>query len=276
MKISRHRQPAVLAVEVGDGELADAQPMRGIEGIGDAHGAGIERHRCGEALEGRAHLEHANRRAVHLVAVESLVPVVGVIIGDRAHRDHLPGVHVEHDADGCNRLVAPHGLHQFIAHHVLDAQVERQLDRLERTARSRCAGSEARVLQVVQERAVDVLFHAGDAVIVDVDAAEHMRSGRSAGIETAVLDAKADAGNTELMDGLLLPGRDLSLDICELGVARQNLPQSSAVEVGKDGGDHLRRLVGVDHVARLGEERGGADIGGERLPVAVDYVGARL
>ena len=78
------------------------------------------------------------------------------------------------------------------------------------------------------------------------------------------------------VDRLLLARRDLALDIGELGVGGEKLPQPTAVEVGEDGGEQLRRLVGIDHVARLGEERGGADVGRERLPVAVDDVGARL
>ena len=51
---------------------------------------------------------------------------------------------------------------------------------------------------------------------------------------------------------------------------------ATAVEIGKDGGEELGRLVGVDHIARLGEERGGADVGRQRLAVAVDDVGASL
>ena len=57
-----------------------------------------------------------------------------------------------------DRVIARHRLHQLVAHHVLDAKIERQLDRLERAA-----GGEARILQVVQERAVDVFLDPGDA-----------------------------------------------------------------------------------------------------------------
>ncbi len=98
----------------------------------------------------------------------------------------------------------------------------------------------------------------------------------SARIEAAVLDAEADAGHAELVHRLLLARRDLPLDVGERGVGGEELAEPPAVELGEHRGEQLRRLVGVHDVARLGEERGGPDVGGERLAVAVDDVGARL
>ena len=187
--------------------------------------AGIERHRGGEALEGRAHLEDADGRAVHLVLVERLVAIVGIVVRHRAHADHFAGIDVEHDADrrrwrDSGSAPAP----------------TRRAPRAGRGDRARASPApaplpvgEASIVQVVQERLIDVLLHPGDALVVDIDGAEHMRGGRAARIEAPVLDAKADAGNAELVDRLLLARRDLALDVGELRIAREDLPQPLAV-----------------------------------------------
>ena len=76
----------------------------------------------------------------------------------------------------------------LVAHDVLDAQVDRQLDRLQ-VRRPR----QARRLEVGEALLVDVFLHAGDALVVDVGQADDVRRGRAARIEAAFLGAEADA-----------------------------------------------------------------------------------
>ena len=53
------------------------------------------------------------------------------------------------------------------------------------------------------------------------------------------------------------------------------LAQFLGVEIGQHGGEQLDRLVDVDQLARLGEQRGRLHVGGEDLAVAVEDVGPR-
>jgi hypothetical protein len=55
----------------------------------------------------------------------------------------------------------------------------------------------------------------------------------------------------------------------------QVVAQLARVEIGEDGGQELRRLVGVDDVARFGEDGIREDVGREDLAVAVDQIGSR-
>ena len=103
---------------------------------------------------------------------------------------------------------------QLVAQRVLHAKVERELDRFEIVVgeAAPCVAREALV--------VDLFLDARDALIVDVDGAEHVRGGGAARIEAPVLDAEADAGNAELVDRLLLARRDLALDPGEAALRR--------------------------------------------------------
>ena len=190
----RHRQHAALAVEIVDGLVADRDRTRGVEAAFQRHLAGIQRHRRGEALEGRAHLVEAGRHAVQPVLVLRIERIVRVEIRHRRHRHHLAGLDVEHDGAGRDGVVALH--------------------RRRRSRRARCAGRcrsiesltglqilghrQAGRLQVGKALLVDVFLHAGDALVVDVGQADDVRRGRAARIEAPLLGAEADAGNAEL------------------------------------------------------------------------------
>jgi hypothetical protein len=100
----------VLAVEILDRVAPDAEGAPGIERIVDDDPAGVERHGGGEALEGRAHLEDADRGAVHLVWIERFVAIVRVVVRQRAHAENLAGLDVQDDADPGDRVVLHHGL----------------------------------------------------------------------------------------------------------------------------------------------------------------------
>ncbi len=74
---------------------------------------------------------------------------------------------------------------------------------------------------------------------------------------------------------LLLLRRDLALEPDEAALRRQPLAHFLGVEVGQRRGEQLDRLVDVDQLARLGEQRRRLDVGGEDLAVAVEDVGPR-
>ena len=73
----------------------------------------------------------------------------------------------------------------------------------------------------------------------------------------------------------LLARRDLALDPDEALLGAELVAQLARVEVGQHGGEQLDRLVLVDDVARLGEDRDHLDVGRQHLAVAVDDVGPR-
>jgi len=52
--------------------------------------------------------------------------MVGVVIGERSERQHLPGVHVEDDAAGGLGVIGGHRAPKLLAQHMLHAEVERQ------------------------------------------------------------------------------------------------------------------------------------------------------
>ena len=82
----------------------------------------------------------------------------GIEIGQRHQRDDLAGVDVEHHAGRGDGAVAGQRIGQLLVHHVLDAQVDREIDRRELGV--------ARKTDLLEQRdvlAVHVLFDAGDA-----------------------------------------------------------------------------------------------------------------
>jgi hypothetical protein len=84
-------------------------------------------------------------------------------------------------------------------------------------------------MKVIQESLIDIPLHSGDALVVDVDSAKHVRGGGTTWIEAPVLNTETDAGDAKLVDRLLLPRRDLALDVGKLGVGREDLSQTIAV-----------------------------------------------
>ena len=149
--------------------------------------------------------------------------------GSDTMRQHLAGMDVEDDAGSGDRLVAVHRPDEFVAEDVLDAHVDRQLHRLEIVR-----PAEARLVQVAEPAVVDIFLDAGDALIVDVDEADDMRGGGTAGIEAPVLGEEADAGNAEVVNLLALGRRDLALQPHEAGVAGE-LARASASRRGPAG-----------------------------------------
>ena len=167
-------------------------------------------------------------------------------------------------------MVALHRRDDLVAHDVLDAQIDRQLDRLQVRG-----DRQARRLQVGQPLLVDVFLHAGDALVVDIGQTKDMRGGRAARIEAALLGAEADARHAERHDVGLLLRRQLALQPDEAGAALQLVIGLLDLEIRQHRRQLLDRLVGIDDAARLGEQRRGLDVGGQNLAVAVDDIGPR-
>ena len=124
-------------------------------------------------------------------------------------------------------------------------------------------------MRIGQALFVEVFLHAGNADVVLVDEADHVRADRAVGVDTPVLRQETDARQSQMKDlGLLLRG-DLSLDPNEAFLRAQPLAQLFRIDVGKHGGDELDGLVLVDDAIRLGEDRHGLDVGREDGAVAV-------
>ena len=120
---------------------------------------------------------------------------------------------------------------------------------------------------------VQPFLDAGDALVVDIHVADLVRDHRPVGIDALVLGEEADAGNAEPVDLLLLLGADLALEPDEAALRRQALAHFVGVEIGQHRGEQFLRLVHVDELARLGEQRRRLHVGGEDLAVAVEDVG---
>ena len=94
-------------------------------------------------------------------------------------------------------------------------------------------------------------------------------------VDALVLGQEADARDAEAVHLGLLARRDLALDPDEALLRAELLAQLARVEIRQHGGEELDRLVLVDDVARLGEDRDHLDVGRQHLAVAVDDVGPR-
>ena len=94
-----------------------------------------------------------------------------------------------------------HAGDEFVAQRVRRLQVERKPHRLQRVGIER----EARHMRIGQALLVEIFLHAGDADIVLVDEAEHMRAERAVGIDALVLGQEADAGQAEMEDLVAAP-----------------------------------------------------------------------
>ena len=129
--------------------------------------------------------------------------------------------------------------------------------------------------QVGQALAIDIFLHARNALIVDIDETEDVRSGWATRIETALFRAEAYARHAERHDLALLARRQPALDPDEARAAFQALVCRFPVEVRQHGGQHFDGFVRIDDLARFGIERRGLDIGGENFAVPVEDIRAR-
>src|SRR3954468_15099669 len=98
---------------------------------------------------------------------------------------------------------------------MLDAQIDRQLDRLLQPV-----GGKAGAMQVGKAVAVEPFLHPGNALVVDVDEPDQVRPLVAGRIDALVLAEESNAGDAEPMDLLLLLRRDLALQPDESLLAR--------------------------------------------------------
>src|SRR6266545_2902027 len=246
----RNREHAVLSVEIVDGEFPILQRTAGIERRFERDLTGVERHRDGERLEGRAHLEHTGGEAVDASRIEGLAWIVGVVVRHRHQRDDLTGAHISQEARSRYGLELGAGGDQLVAQRVLHPQVDGKLDWL-----LQAVGGESREMQIGKPARVEPFLDAGGALIVDVDVADEMRDLGSVRIDALVLGQEADPGNTKPVNLLALLRRDLALEPDEAALGRKPPAQLGGVDLRHHRGEQLRCLVHVDNPVRLGEQR---------------------
>ena len=261
----REAENAVLAVEVVDGEAAEAHAITRIELVGQLHRATIQRPGKGHGLEGGARLEDTGGDAVERVLDQRSRRLIGVEIGHRSQGDDFAGIDINHHAGGGDGLVAGHRIDQLVVHDVLHPHVDAELDRGQRIA--------ARQPQLLQQRhrfGVHAPLDAGNALIVDIGRTQNMGGLVHAGIEALGFGDEVDAGNAQPHHLFLDRGRQLALHPHEALVAGEAIAQPFFVQIRQDGAQLLHRLLHVDDAARLGIERGHADIDGHFQPIAVE------
>ena len=123
--------------------------------------------------------------------------MVRVEIRQRHHRQDLAGVDVHDQPGGAFRgEVVDHPL-QLLVEDVLEAQVERQLQRL----------------SPVLQRAVEAALDPSEAGIVDPGIADDMRRQCPIRIDAAFFVLKLNARNTELIDLVLLMRRQMAFQV---------------------------------------------------------------
>ncbi len=279
----RHADRAVHRVIVVDGGVPVVQRVAHVHHGVEIVAPGIERHRDREGLEGRPHLEQAVGEAIEhrawirvsalargAIPLDRLARVVRIEVGLRRHGDHFAGAHRIDQAHGGARLELLLGGDQLVAQRMLDAQVEREHDRL-----LLAVGCKARPVQLGEAVPVDPLLDADDALVLDIDVAELVRDLRAVGIDTLVLGEEADGRNAEAMDLRLLLRRDLAPQPGEAALAAQAQAQIDGVEIGEDLDELGDLALNVEDAARLGIERGPLHVGRQDLAVAVDDLGAR-
>ena len=267
----RHRQRAALRVIIVNREPAEMQLRPRVEARVEIDLVRLERHRDRQGLESRAHFIDADVQPVDVVRIERIDGIVRIVVGHRRIGDDLARVDVEDRRAAGLGAIMFDAFRQFVAHGLRRAQVERQRDRLQRFMRD----VEARAVEIGKALAVDIFLDTGNADIVDIGKAQHMRAERTVGIDALVLGPEADAWQAEAINLFLLFWRDLALDPHETLARSELVAQFLCIQIGQDGGDEFGRLVLVDDAARLGKERDRSDVGRHDLAVAVDDLRAR-
>ena len=102
--------------------------------------------------------------------------------------------------------------------------------------------AEAGAVQIGEPLPVDVFLDAGDALIVDIGEAEHMRADRSVGIDALVFGDQADARQSEMEDFVALMRRHLALHPNEALLRAEPLAQIAGVEAAAEPRSEARSL----------------------------------
>ncbi len=161
-----------------------------------------------------------------------------------------------HDAAGADRAELGHRRQQFLAHHRLHAHIERQPQRR----------------RILAQPLVEEFLHAGDAVAVHVDAAEHLRRDPTERIVPPLDRLELQPDDAEPVDRQFFLRRDLAFQVDELlrafGEARAD---SSFVEPRQHGDQPVRRVGRVDDLAGVGVQARSRQRHRENFAVAVHH-----
>src|SRR6185312_7325062 len=120
--------------------------------------------------------------------------------------------------------IGGHSVDQFLAYHVLHAEIERQRHGLSTDGVLRRRHGELRIV-------VDELLDACETLVVDIDVADDVTGGGADRIDAAIFLDEAETGLAKLVDLGLLLRRELALDGDEPLPLLQFLAELSGVDI---------------------------------------------
>ena len=125
---------------------------------------------------------------------------------------------------------------------------------VERQTHGRALGQRRALHGFDADHLVDVALDAGDALVVDVDVAEHVAGQLAAGIGAAQLAAKIESRQAEIVHRLRRARRQTAPYPHEAAVAvGEIVAQPRRVHIGEHDGQLFHRLVAIDDARRIGE-----------------------
>ena len=158
-------------------------------------------------------------------------------------------------------LEGPDGAQEFVAHHLLDADIEGQRD----------------VVCVVGKQAlIERLLDSRQAPAIDIRVADDVGCQRPLGPDAPFLDGKVETRLVEVAHRLLRARFELAADPFEPPGARQQPEEMVAVHVREDLEKRRRRRLGIRDLGRIDIERSDRQARGEQDAVAIDNVGTLL
>ena len=160
--------------------------------------------------------------------------MVWVEIGQRRHRKDFAGVDIHDQPGGAFRGEVVDDPLQLLLEDILEAEVERQLQRL----------------PPVLQRLVEATLDPRETGIVDAGVADHMRRQRPIRIDAALFMLELHARNAELIDLVLLMRRQMALQVdkalarSELGVDFDGLEAREGLDRFAGGVRRVEDLLG--------------------------------
>lgn len=237
----------------------------------------VDRQRDDERLDRRAGLERVDHRAVaQLLAGESRA-VVRVERRIVREREDFAVLRIEHDDAAGHRVVLEHGGLQLAERELLDAPVDRQLDRravLRGHERPRVGDDPAEpvanhlaLARRAGQQRVRGELDAFLPLILDVREADHVCGRFAFRIEALRIGDLRDAVDRELVEAARGLGVDLALEQHEGLVVAE-----AALHFGERHVEQLRdlRIVGVGHLLRVRPDLVGREADREHRAIAVD------
>ena len=134
-----------------------------------------------------------------------------------------------------------HRLRQLVPHRRLHPQIDRQPQRL----------------RILAQALVEEPLGAGDALRVHVHGADHVGGDAPLRVAAALGRLEIDAGDAEVVDRQLLLRADAAGQVDELLVAAQPGARDLQIELRQHLLQASGRVVGVDHLLRVGIQPGG-------------------